>query len=299
MSTDKKRPASKTIIRSAPRSHWTTVNNELAQDRNLSFEARGMMLYLLSQPEDWILQPTDLQQRCGRDKVYAVLKELIAARYIVREWLLDEAKHRIGIAYIVHENPFTENPFTEKPDTENPHITNDVEEQKTNDDSTNHHARKKRTPLKTTECPDPLFGVVARHLFGVDPGRAYAARKTRDYYRMHVRKLVDAEKYHLHVEDLTAVQYNALADEFPGFVAWYKHDHPTLDLPRNGKFEAWIDQWYEAGKPNPAKAKHIRRIYDPACPKCHGTGQYEAGVNALGEPTIAFCDCLREVDDAA
>src|SRR5689334_19714356 len=65
-----------------------------AQDDNLSFEARGMLVYLLSKPPDWIVQPKNLEQRCGRNQVYRILRELIKAGYIQRIIVRDpKGKH--------------------------------------------------------------------------------------------------------------------------------------------------------------------------------------------------------------
>lgn len=53
-----------------------------AQDASLSFEARGLLAYLLSKPDDWKLTIKDLEQQCGEKRVYRILQELRAAGYI-------------------------------------------------------------------------------------------------------------------------------------------------------------------------------------------------------------------------
>jgi len=49
----------------------------LAQDKTISFDLRGMMSYLLSQPDGWQVNTKDLIKAspAGRDKVYSLLKE--------------------------------------------------------------------------------------------------------------------------------------------------------------------------------------------------------------------------------
>jgi hypothetical protein len=71
------------IIR-ASRNEYTYViiSRATAQDRSLSWAARGVLAYLLSKPDDWQVDAGDLQQGCGRDKVYSLLAELIAAGYL-------------------------------------------------------------------------------------------------------------------------------------------------------------------------------------------------------------------------
>lgn len=90
-----------------------------AQDETLSFAARGMLAYLLSKPSDWQVQIDDLQQECGRDKVYGLIKELMQSRYVERKISRDE-RHRVkGVNYTVRECPLPEKPDTASPDTAN------------------------------------------------------------------------------------------------------------------------------------------------------------------------------------
>lgn len=98
-----------------------------AQDESLSWEARGVLMYLLSKPSDWKVQVDDLKQNCGRDKVYKILDELIKARYITREDVIGEKNKRLGVIYTVYERPvdrekpLTEIPYAETPHAETPH----------------------------------------------------------------------------------------------------------------------------------------------------------------------------------
>lgn len=92
----------------------------LAQDRTISFEARGVMAYILSKPDDWKVQPTDLEQQCGRQKVYSILKELKDAGYIVQEQRQGKNGRFQPGDYIVFEQPCDEKPHTVRPDTVRP-----------------------------------------------------------------------------------------------------------------------------------------------------------------------------------
>lgn len=82
----------KTIIRTPKERNYFSVARATAQDSTLSFEARGVLLYLLSKPDDWIVQPADLMREggIGRDKAKSLLKELREAGYIQTEMLHDE-----------------------------------------------------------------------------------------------------------------------------------------------------------------------------------------------------------------
>lgn len=88
-----------------------------AQNCALSYEALGMLTYLLSQKDDWVVVVDDLiREGCGRDKAYRILKELTDAGH------LQHVRSAAGL----HKPPLWagrtvyEQPFTEKPDTVTP-----------------------------------------------------------------------------------------------------------------------------------------------------------------------------------
>lgn len=100
----------KTIIRTpktGDRPYFATAR-QTAQDRRLSAEARGVLWYLLSKPDDWKIIPADLEAEfdLGRDKVKTILRDLRAHRYIVTETIRDPVTHRFtGKVDRVYEIP--------------------------------------------------------------------------------------------------------------------------------------------------------------------------------------------------
>jgi hypothetical protein len=72
-------------VRIHKKSRFTTVSNDIVNNSSVSWEARGLLVYLLSKPEGWIVRNSDLirQSPAGRDKVAAILKEL-ENKYIFR-----------------------------------------------------------------------------------------------------------------------------------------------------------------------------------------------------------------------
>ena len=115
-----------TIIRTPKdgSSPYVATSRAAAQDERLSFEARGMLWYLLSKPSDWKVVIGDLMKagHCGRDRVYRILRELQTAGYLMRERQQQDAKGRLMPAtYRVYERPHTENTYTE------PHATTEPE----------------------------------------------------------------------------------------------------------------------------------------------------------------------------
>ncbi len=74
------------MIFRTPKSRFTAISRELAQDTSLSFAARGMMLYLLSKSDNWSAQLKDLMRAgdCGMKAIRALLQELESAGYMRR-----------------------------------------------------------------------------------------------------------------------------------------------------------------------------------------------------------------------
>jgi hypothetical protein len=74
---------------------------------DLSWKAKGLLGYLLSRPDNWRIIVADLvkQSTDGRDAVYTGLKELINARYIIRERKRLERGRYSSYEYIVLEEP--------------------------------------------------------------------------------------------------------------------------------------------------------------------------------------------------
>ncbi len=97
---------------------------EAAQDRNLSYEARGMLTYLLSKPGDWEVQVDDLilgKGKAGRAKVYSILTELAANRYVkkAQKYQDKQGKWR-WTPYEIYEKPYDDIPYTDEPHTVKP-----------------------------------------------------------------------------------------------------------------------------------------------------------------------------------
>ena len=118
------------IQRSARTGNFTILGNGIFTDNALSFEAMGLLAYLLSKPDNWSIHPRALSkategsdQRRGMGKIYDLLNVLIAAGYVLR------FKRANGeVDYIVYDEPVrneaAENPNQENPNQENPNQEN-------------------------------------------------------------------------------------------------------------------------------------------------------------------------------
>ncbi len=120
------------IIRTVKdRSHpYVMIHRRLFEDSRLSLEARGLMGYLLTKPDDWQVRVPDLQRTAsvGRDQMRRILRELETAGYLVRQrshgadgrWIWESLIHETPSELPSPENPSMVNPATDKPATDKP-----------------------------------------------------------------------------------------------------------------------------------------------------------------------------------
>ncbi|RWE03854.1 helix-turn-helix domain-containing protein [Mesorhizobium sp.] len=138
--------------------NFTIIPNDIMADGGLSFEAIGLLCYLLSKPNDWSVNIEDLRRQggIGKDKVYRIINDLIDARLIAR------VVHRFAdgrvreVEYIVYnerqplpEKPETANPETAQPETENPDVLLSTD----NHQELNLEMRAKQLSLTMTALP--------------------------------------------------------------------------------------------------------------------------------------------------
>lgn len=100
------------IVRAARKSTFYVCPSSVIEDRRLSWSARGLLVYLLSKPDNWFIQIKDLLNqtasaiggRSGRDKVYKLLNELRAAGYVYQEFVREGGGFK-GVEYEVSDTP--------------------------------------------------------------------------------------------------------------------------------------------------------------------------------------------------
>ena len=111
--------------------NFTSIHNKLINDSRISLKAKGIMLYMLSKPENWKYYPKEIAKNSkdGLDSVYSGIKELIEAGYISRTrhsdgtidyFVFEDVEENDIIDFSKKENPNRENPNREIPNRENP-----------------------------------------------------------------------------------------------------------------------------------------------------------------------------------
>jgi len=109
----------KTIFRIEKRKAFTVISRPLLEDKRLKWATRGILGYLLSKPDNWVLQIADLKNNgdLGRDALYARIREAIQFGYISRFYQRDEKGRVLKVEYVVREDPVYPSP--EKPEMVN------------------------------------------------------------------------------------------------------------------------------------------------------------------------------------
>ena len=113
--------------------NFTSIHNKLINDSRISLKAKGIMLYMLSKPENWKYNPKEIAKNSkdGLDSVYSGIKELIEAGYISRTrhsdgtvdyFVFEDVEENDIIDFSKKENPNWENPNRENPNRENPDV---------------------------------------------------------------------------------------------------------------------------------------------------------------------------------
>lgn len=105
-------------VRRGPRlaSNFTILSNAVINDERLSFRARGVLIWLLSKPDDWRTRSDAIAGQSpkeGRDAIRSALRELAELGYLIREKIQNDRGQWITIQTI-YEEPRT-GPGPEKP----------------------------------------------------------------------------------------------------------------------------------------------------------------------------------------
>ncbi|MGV1952416.1 helix-turn-helix domain-containing protein [Agrobacterium vitis] len=76
-----------TIRRGVRNAHYAAIPNHVFEDARLSMEARWLLSYLLSKPDNWTVVIGDIVKKgnCGRDKARKMIVELVETGYAERE----------------------------------------------------------------------------------------------------------------------------------------------------------------------------------------------------------------------
>lgn len=122
------------IYRVHKKNDYTMINNYLIKDKNLQLKDKGMLLVLLSLPNDWDFSVAGLEKICKetKDTINGILNNLQKYNYLKREKKRDAKGRFIDWQYDIYEIPkdlyddlpHPKNRDMENPDMENPDMEN-------------------------------------------------------------------------------------------------------------------------------------------------------------------------------
>lgn len=114
---------------------FTTVDNTVLNDTNLSWKAKGLFVYLWSQADEWDFYETEVVKHStdGLSSLKSGLKELGQQGYLKRERKRDDKGHFKENSWILSEKPILENRMLDNRMLENSTLTN------TNSNNTNNN----------------------------------------------------------------------------------------------------------------------------------------------------------------
>lgn len=87
--------------------NFVTVHKDFIHDSNITFKAKGILLYLLSRPDDWQIYESEIikHTKDGKDSLKTGIKELEVAGYIERKRIRNDQGQLKEYEYTVYEQP--------------------------------------------------------------------------------------------------------------------------------------------------------------------------------------------------
>lgn len=197
-----------------------------AQDKQISYDALGMLNYLLSKPDYWKVQPHDLERlACGRNKVYRILKELISSGYITRIIHKDDKGRTKEVEYIVYE---VKQPLSENQEVDNQEVENGDSRYKREEKTKEvEESAPKKKPVKTTRTPEQIAqDEIAQAWFDAVGGFGTAPT----YYRKEAALLIEQGATAELVALMAAERNTGREDTYK--LAWLVEDWPEWNAQR-------------------------------------------------------------------
>ncbi|HCU10327.1 DnaD domain protein [Weissella cibaria] len=144
------------IIKKGSADNFMMMQRHPIQREDMSMRAKGLLAYLMSLPQDWVIHRTELVShfKDGKDAVFAALNELIDQGYVVRQQERG-TKGKFGeVTYtasdVTMRSPQTDlpvavKPVTELPVTVNPHLQRNTIQSNSNTKKDSEQKSERRT----------------------------------------------------------------------------------------------------------------------------------------------------------
>ena len=101
--------------------NYTTIDNNIFKNRDLSYRATGLLTTMLSLPDNWDFTEMGLValKKESRETIRKTLKELEECGYLIRTRNRDEKGRLTDTTYDIYETPMSKKPMLDKPMLEN------------------------------------------------------------------------------------------------------------------------------------------------------------------------------------
>lgn len=108
------------VFREENKINYTKVSNELLKDKELSLPAKGLLITMLSLPDDWSYSTLGLTSivKESKNTIHRLLKELESKNYLIRKSVRDDKGRFVKYDYIIYELPYPNIRDMELPDME-------------------------------------------------------------------------------------------------------------------------------------------------------------------------------------
>lgn len=110
------------VLRNPNKDRFTVVDNAALRDENISLKARGLLVTMLSLPDNWKFSENGLCsifQKDGQASVRSGLKELEENGYLVRARERDSLGRVTNVSWTIYDYPHLGNPSMDKPNLDN------------------------------------------------------------------------------------------------------------------------------------------------------------------------------------
>ena len=112
-----------TTFRNAHKNRYTQISNDCLRDNKISHRAKGILVLLLSFPDDWVISINYIVKNYpfeGRDAVKKAINELIKAGYVRRSQTRDDDGKFSSTEFLVYETPIAPDDLMECEHDEKP-----------------------------------------------------------------------------------------------------------------------------------------------------------------------------------
>lgn len=229
--------------------NFVTVHKNFIHDNNLTFKAKGILLYLLSRPDDWQIYESEILKHTkdGKDSLKSGIKELEEVGYVARTRKRNDKGHLNGYEYLVYEYPIQNgNSYLGKTDNGKSNIgesnvgkTVNGESVPTNNNSTNNDLTNNNN---TNNDGNTLSGNPTTHQPHYQPIINYLNEKTSKHYKHTTNKTQTVIKARWN-EGFTEDDFKKVIDN--KVAEWKGRDMEKFLRPETlfgNKFEGYLNQ---------------------------------------------------------